>query len=119
VVAAAIAKLKELGAKILPLSLPCTKYALAVYYILVPAEVSANLARFDGIRYGYAVKHAPNLMEHYLRSRHGGFGNEVRRRIMLGTYVLSAGYYEAYYKKAQAVRTRVLDDFKKGSNRYD
>lgn len=115
----AIGKLKELGAKIVPLSLPYTKYALAVYYILQPAEVSANLARFDGIRYGYAAKEAKNLLEHYLNSRREGFGKEVRRRIMLGTYVLSAGYYEAYYKKAQAMRTLVIEDFKKAFRKVD
>lgn len=115
----AIKKLKELGAKIQKVSLPHTKYSLAVYYILQPAEVSANLARFDGIRYGYATRKAKNLKEHYLNTRSEGFGDEVRRRIMLGTYVLSAGYYEAYYKKAQKVRTRVLDDFKKVFRKVD
>lgn len=115
----AIEKLKEMGAKIVLLSLPYTKYALAVYYILQPAEVSANLARFDGIRYGYATPKAKNLREHYLNTRREGFGREVRRRIMLGTYVLSAGYYEAYYKKAQAVRTLVIEDFKKAFQKVD
>lgn len=115
----AIAKFKECGAKIRKVSLPYTKYALAVYYILQPAEVSANLARFDGIRYGYATKEAKNLEEHYLNSRAESFGPEVRRRIMLGTYVLSAGYYDAYYKKAQQVRTLVVNDFKQVFRKVD
>ena len=123
----AIKCLKGLGAKVQEVSLPHTKYALAVYYIAMPAEVSANLARFDGIRYGYSkVKSqkspkesklptgqakVKSLLDVYLRSREEGFGDEVRRRIMLGTYVLSAGYYEAYYLKAQKVRTLVKQDF--------
>ncbi len=115
----AIGELRRLGAKVQKVSLPYTKYALAVYYILVPAEVSANLARFDGIRYGRASEKARNLMEHYLNSRREGFGLEVRRRIMLGAYVLSAGYYDAYYKKAQQVRTLVIEDFKKIFKKVD
>jgi len=115
----AIEEFRKLGAKVQKVSLPYTKYALAVYYILVPAEVSANLARFDGIRYGYAAKKSRNLMEHYLNSRQEGFGDEVRRRIMLGAYVLSAGYYDAYYKKAQQVRTLVVNDFKKVFKKVD
>jgi aspartyl-tRNA(Asn)/glutamyl-tRNA(Gln) amidotransferase subunit A len=107
----AIKKLEELGAKITEVSLPHAKYGLAVYYILMPSEVSANLARFDGIRYGYSDQGGKNLLEVYLNSRHNGFGEEVRRRIMLGTYTLSSGYYDAYYLQAQKVRTLVKRDF--------
>lgn len=106
----AIKKLEELGAKISEVSLPLTDYALATYYIIVPAEVSANLARLDGIRYGYSAD-GKNLLEVYEKSRSQGFGKEVQRRIMIGTYTLSAGYYDAYYKKAQAVRTLICRDF--------
>lgn len=98
------------GAKIKEVSLPHTKYALATYYIIMPAEVSSNLARYDGIRYGLS-KAGKNLIDGYLETRAEGFGAEVKRRIMLGTYVLSAGYYEAYYKKAQQVRTLVKKDY--------
>jgi aspartyl-tRNA(Asn)/glutamyl-tRNA(Gln) amidotransferase subunit A len=94
------------------------KYALAVYYILMPAEVSSNLARYDGVRYGSRAE-AGNLLEMYLKTRREGFGEEVRRRIMLGTYVLSAGYYDAYYKKAQQVRRLIKDDFDKIFQRVD
>lgn len=114
----AIALLEEKGAKIIPVSLPNTKYAIPVYYIITPAEVSSNLARFDGIKYGYSVendsKHGAeikNLWEVYLKSRRYGFGDEAKRRIMLGTYALSAGYYDAYYLKAQKVRTLIKKDF--------
>ncbi|MBI4250131.1 Asp-tRNA(Asn)/Glu-tRNA(Gln) amidotransferase subunit GatA [Candidatus Uhrbacteria bacterium] len=110
-VRAAITQLESLGAKIVPITLPLSKYALAVYYILQPAEASANLARFDGIRYGFTAPEAKNLDEVYRLSRGQGFGQETRRRIMLGTYALAAGYYDAYYKKAQAVRLQVRRDF--------
>jgi len=108
----AIKKLESLGARVCEVTLPLSAYGLAIYYILMPAEVSANLARFDGIRYGKRVK-AENLLETYMQSRGEGFGSEPRRRIMLGTYVLSSGYYEAYYHKAQQVRTLVRQDFQK------
>ena len=111
-VLAAIEKLKELGAQIKEVSLPTAKYGLAVYYILMPSELSANLARYDGVRYGYSAK-AKTLMENYSQTRAVGFGPEIRRRIMLGTYALSAGYYDAYYLKAQKVRTLVKRDFEK------
>ena len=105
-------KLKERGAIVETISLPHAPYALAVYYIVVPSEVSANLARFDGIRYGApSDAGAKNLFEAYARTRERGFGAEVKRRIILGTYVLSAGYYDAYYAKAQKVRTLVARDF--------
>ena len=106
----AIKKLESLGAEIKEVSLPKTKYSLAIYYILMPAEVSSNLARFDGVRYGYRAE-AENLLEMYLKTRREGFGDETRRRLMLGTYVLSSGYYEAYYKKAQQVRRLIKEEF--------
>ncbi len=103
--------LREAGAEIVDISLPYAPYALSVYYIICPAEVSANLSRFDGIRYGRQSKDASNLIETYSRSRQEGLGPEVRRRIMLGSYVLAAGYYDAYYKKALGVRQMVRRDF--------
>ena len=106
----AIALLEGLGAEIVEVSLPSTAAGLATYYIIAPAEASANLARFDGIRYGYSAGH-DDLLEHYLRTRGEGFGPEVKRRIMLGTYALSAGYYDAYYVKAQQVRTLIKAEF--------
>ncbi len=109
---AAIAKLEELGAKIVDVSLPLTKYAIATYYILVKSEASANLARYDGVRYGYSAK-ADKLLDNYLQSRQTGFGPEVKRSIMMGTYTLSAGYYEAYYKKAARVRTLIKQEYDK------
>jgi aspartyl-tRNA(Asn)/glutamyl-tRNA(Gln) amidotransferase subunit A len=104
-------KLQNAGCKIVSISLPHTKYAIAVYYILTTAEASSNLARFDGIRYGKRSKESGTLLETYVRSRSEGFGPEVKRRIMLGTYVLSSGYYDAYYKRAQKVRRLVKNDF--------
>lgn len=112
--------LEEAGAEIIDISLPHTKYALAVYYIIAPAEASSNLARYDGVRYGLRV--APEgctLDEMYELTRSAGFGDEVKRRIMIGTYVLSAGYYDAYYKKAQAVRTLIAQDFAKAFEKVD
>jgi aspartyl-tRNA(Asn)/glutamyl-tRNA(Gln) amidotransferase subunit A len=112
-VRAAIKDYEKLGAVIKEVSLPYTKYALAVYYIAMPAELSANLARFDGIRYGSRPKgKVENIVDHYFKVRSEGFGDEIKRRIMMGTYVLSAGYYDAYYKKAQKVRTLIIEDFK-------
>ena len=106
----AVAKMEELGAEVHPVSLPHTEYALPVYYLIAPAEASANLARFDGVRYGLRVP-ADGLIDMYNSSRGAGFGPEVKRRIMLGTYALSAGYYDAYYGKAQKVRTLIQQDF--------
>ncbi|MBO7146799.1 MAG: Asp-tRNA(Asn)/Glu-tRNA(Gln) amidotransferase subunit GatA [Lentisphaeria bacterium] len=103
--------LKSLGAEFVDISLPHTKYSMACYYIIAPAEASANLARFDGIRYGYRSENADDLISTYLTSRGEGFGPEVTRRIMLGTYVLSSGYYDAYYVRAQKVRTLIRRDF--------
>ena len=115
----AIEKYKELGAKIEEFSLDISKYSLAAYYIIACAEASSNLGRFDGIRYGYRAKEYKNLKELYKKSRSEGFGEEVKRRIILGTYVLSSGYYDAYYKKAQKVRTLVMKEFNKGFEKYD
>jgi aspartyl-tRNA(Asn)/glutamyl-tRNA(Gln) amidotransferase subunit A len=115
----AIDALKQRGAVIVPISLPHSEYALAVYYIVQPCEVSANLARFDGIRYGYHSKKAENLLEVYMKSRAGGFGPEVIRRIMLGTYALSAGYFDAYYLKAQKVRALIRKDFDNAFEKVD
>jgi len=105
------AKLEAAGAEIMEVSLPYTKYGVPVYYIVTPSEVSSNLARFDGIGWGLARNEAKSLQEFYKLNRGAGFGPEAKRRIMLGTYALSAGYYDAYYKKAQAVRTLIRDDF--------
>ena len=107
-----IEELKKLGAEIVPISLPHTTYALATYYVIMPAEASTNLSRFDGIRYGYSDPDARNLIEGYHKSRTKGFGAETKRRIMLGTYVLAAGYYDAYYKQAQKVRMLMTQDFR-------
>ncbi|MBP9838094.1 MAG: Asp-tRNA(Asn)/Glu-tRNA(Gln) amidotransferase subunit GatA [Proteobacteria bacterium] len=103
---------EKLGAKIVDISLPHTEYTLAVYYIIAPAEAASNLARYDGIRYGYRTANAENLNELYEITRAEGFGSEVKRRILIGNYVLSAGYYDAYYLKAQQVRTLIINDFK-------
>jgi aspartyl-tRNA(Asn)/glutamyl-tRNA(Gln) amidotransferase subunit A len=114
----AIKKYEELGAKIKEVSLPHTEYALACYYIIAPSEASANLARYDGIKYGYSIaknerRKIKNLLDVYLNTREKGFGIEVKRRIILGTYALSAGHYEAYYLKAQKVRGLIIQDFEK------
>jgi aspartyl-tRNA(Asn)/glutamyl-tRNA(Gln) amidotransferase subunit A len=117
---AAINKLQELGAEIdWEVSLPHTKYALAAYYILAPSEASANLARYDGVRYGFSERDASNVIETTERTRQFGFGPEVKRRIMLGTYALSAGYYDAYYLKAQKVRTLIKQEFDQAFEKYD
>lgn len=106
-----INKLKKAGAKIVEVSLPSLPLALAVYYVICPAEVSSNLSRYDGQRFGFSDKSAKNLEESYELSRSNGFGKEAKRRIMIGTYVLSSGYYDAYYKKAQTVRTKLINEF--------
>ncbi|MCX6764196.1 MAG: Asp-tRNA(Asn)/Glu-tRNA(Gln) amidotransferase subunit GatA [Candidatus Nealsonbacteria bacterium] len=109
-----IKKFENQGAKIEEISLPnCTDYSLAAYYIIMPSEASSNLARYDGIKYGFSVKDAKDLMETYFNSREQGFGEEVRRRIMLGAFALSSGYYDAYYLRAQKVRTLIREDFQK------
>ena len=107
----AIAMLQEAGAEIVDVTLPHTDYCVAVYYLIAPAEASSNLARFDGVRYGYRDRSADALLAMYNRSRSQGFGDEVKRRILIGTYALSAGYYDAYYKKASQVRTLIKEDF--------
>jgi aspartyl-tRNA(Asn)/glutamyl-tRNA(Gln) amidotransferase subunit A len=110
-VEAAIEAYRELGAEVVDVELPHASYSIAVYYILATAEASSNLARFDGVRYGYRTEEAESLQKMYRRTRDEGFGAEVKRRIMLGTYVLSSGYYDAYYLKAQRVRTLIKQDF--------
>ncbi len=115
----AIEVYKDLGAETYEISLDVAKYALATYYIIACAEASSNLGRFDGIRYGYRAKDYTNLRELFRNSRSEGFGAEVKRRIILGTYVLSSGYYDAYYKKAQKVRTLVQNEFAKGLEKHD
>ncbi len=115
----AIKKYKELGAEIIEISLPLLEYSIGVYYILATAEASSNLARFDGVKYGHRTKDAKNLLEMYTKTRAEGFGDEVKRRIMLGTYALSAGYYDAYYKKAQQLRRLIKEDFDKAFEKVD
>lgn len=115
----AIEKYKELGAEVEECSLPVTEYALPTYYIIACAEASSNLGRYDGIRYGYRTKNFESLKDIYKNSRTEGFGDEVKRRIILGTYVLSSGYYDAYYKKAQRVRTLVKKGFEEAFEKYD
>lgn len=107
------------GAKIKPISLPHTKYGVPTYYVLAPAEASSNLARYDGVRYGFRAEGAENLLEMYTSTRENGFGAEVKRRVMLGTYALSSGYYDAYYLKAQKARTLIKDDFAKAFSDVD
>lgn len=115
----AIEQLKELGAEIREISCPRFRYGIAAYYIIAPSEASANLARYDGVKYGARVEQADNLMEMYTRTRAEGFGAEVKRRIMIGTYALSAGYYDAYYLKAQKVRTLIKQDFEQAFEDVD
>ena len=107
----ALAAMESLGATLHPVHIPHAKYALATYYLIAPAECSANLARFDGIRYGHRTADAHDLLETYERTRSEGFGPEVKRRIMLGTFALASGYYDAYYGQAQRVRTLMVRDF--------
>ncbi len=111
--------LKEAGAKIIDISLPNTKYALPTYYIVAPAEASSNLARYDGVKYGYRSSKGNNLIEMYENTRSEGFGDEVKRRILIGTYVLSSGYYDAYYLKAQKVRQLIKNDFDQSFKKVD
>jgi len=115
----AIQTCASLGAELVEVSLPHTSYAVGVYYIIATAEASANLARFDGVRYGYRAKQPTDLLDHYCRSREEGFGSEVKRRILLGTYVLSSGYYDAYYLRAQKVRTLIRRDFHDAFEKVD
>ena len=115
----AIEALENAGAEIVDVTLPHTDYGLAAYYIIAPAECSSNLARFDGVKYGMSVQDVDNITEMYMRTRRQGFGEEVRRRIMLGTYALSSGYYDAYYLKAQKVRTLIKRDFDDAFSKCD
>jgi aspartyl-tRNA(Asn)/glutamyl-tRNA(Gln) amidotransferase subunit A len=110
---AAVAEFRRLGASVKDVSLPNTRLAVPAYYIVAPAECSSNLARFDGVRYGYRCDDPTDLLDLYTRSRGEGFGAEVKRRIMIGTYALSAGYYDAYYRKAQQLRRLISDDFRR------
>ena len=115
----AIAKMEEMGAQVEEISLPHTGYALAVYYIIAPSEASANLARYDGVKYGFSAREAGSMWDAMEKTRQFGFGAEVKRRIMLGTYALSAGYYDAYYLKAQRVRTLIRREFEQAFQKYD
>ena len=115
----AIAVYKSLGAEVVEVSLPKLRYSIGIYYILATAECSSNLARFDGVRYGHRTANPENLIELYCKSRSEGFGDEVKRRIMLGTYALSSGYYDAYYKKAQQMRRLVADEFNAAFEKVD
>ncbi|MBX7211037.1 MAG: Asp-tRNA(Asn)/Glu-tRNA(Gln) amidotransferase subunit GatA [Verrucomicrobiaceae bacterium] len=118
-VRAAIKTLESLGARVEEISLPHTDAGVSTYYILAPAEASANLARFDGVRYGHRTANATDILDHYFSSRAEGFGPEVKRRILLGTYVLSSGYYDAYYLKAQRARTLIRRDFEEAFQKVD
>ena len=117
--AAALQRAQQLGARVQSVHLPHAPHALSAYYVLAPAEASSNLARFDGVRYGMRAEGAEELLDMYTRTRHDGFGAEVKRRIMLGTYALSSGYYEAYYGAAQRVRTRISEDFRDAFGQVD
>ncbi|MGZ3624416.1 MAG: Asp-tRNA(Asn)/Glu-tRNA(Gln) amidotransferase subunit GatA [Ktedonobacteraceae bacterium] len=114
-----IEKLREMGAEIREVSLPHTKYGVPVYYIIAPAEASANLARYDGVKYGYSYRDTNDMWEALEKTRQFGFGQEVKRRIMLGTYALSSGYYDAYYKQAEKVRTLITEDFTRAFEQVD
>jgi aspartyl-tRNA(Asn)/glutamyl-tRNA(Gln) amidotransferase subunit A len=111
--------LEGAGAEVGEVSLPHSRYGLSAYYIIAPAEVSSNLARFDGVRYGYRAAGAQGVHEMYRRTREVGFGDEAKRRVMLGTYALSSGYYDAYYAQAQKVRTKIIEDFREAFSRYE
>lgn len=119
VIKEAVEKLKKAGAEISEVSLPSLPLALAVYYIICPAEVSSNLARYDGQRYGHSAKQAKDLEDSYYQAREQGFGAEAKRRIMIGAHVLSSGYYDAYYKKAQTVRTKIINEFNEAFSKHD
>jgi len=119
VVRSGIDMLRDAGAEVIEVSLPHTEYCVAVYYLIAPAEASSNLARYDGVRYGYREMEADSLIDMYRRSRSHGFGDEVKRRILIGTYALSAGYYDAYYKKASQVRTLIKNDFARAFDQCD
>src|SRR5207249_2262162 len=111
--------LREMGAEVSEVSLPHTRFGVAAYYIIAPAEASANLARYDGVKYGYSYRDTDDLWEALEKTRQYGFGQEVKRRIMLGTYALSSGYYDAYYKQAEKVRTLITEDFTRAFEHVD
>ena len=115
----ALATLESLGAALLEVSLPRTRLAIPAYYVIAPAEASSNLSRFDGVRYGHRAKNPADLRDLYRRSRAEGFGEEVRRRILVGTYVLSHGYYDAYYLQAQRLRRLIAEDFASAFTQVD
>ena len=115
----AIKTLEELGANIEEVTLPHTEYALSVYYIIAPSEASANLSRYDGVKYGYSDSESESMWDALESTRESGFGPEVKRRIFLGTYALSSGYYDAYYVKAQKVRTLIRQDFENAFKKFD
>ena len=119
VIETAIDEFKKQGAEVVEVSLPNTALAVPTYYVVAPAEASSNLARYDGVRFGHRCAEPRDLMDMYKRSRGEGFGAEVKRRIMIGTYVLSAGYYDAYYLKAQQLRQLISQDFKQAFNDVD
>ncbi|MEA2016213.1 MAG: Asp-tRNA(Asn)/Glu-tRNA(Gln) amidotransferase subunit GatA [Actinomycetota bacterium] len=110
---------EDMGAEVEEISIPSLKHALSVYYIIAPSEASSNLSRYDGVRYGYRNKEAPTLRKMYKKTRAEGFGDEVKRRIMIGTYCLSAGYYDEFYEKARRVRTIIINDFRKAFEKFD
>jgi aspartyl-tRNA(Asn)/glutamyl-tRNA(Gln) amidotransferase subunit A len=116
---AALDELRRLGATTVEVSLPSVNLSVPVYYVIAPAEASSNLSRFDGVRYGHRAAHFANLADMYQKTRAEGFGAEVKRRILIGTYVLSHGYYDAYYLKAQQVRRRIAEDFRRAYERCD
>lgn len=119
VIEKALSLLEELGAHVEYTTLPHTEYALATYYLIAPAEASSNLARYDGVRYGFRAKNGEDVIDMFMKTRSAGFGDEVKRRVMLGTYALSAGYYDAYYLKALKVRTLIKQDFDRAFEKYD
>src|SRR5256885_7203848 len=114
-----IERLREMGAEVGQVSLPHTRYGVAAYYIIAPAEASANLARYDGVKYGYSYRDTDDMWEALEKTREYGFGQEVKRRIMLGTYALSSGYYDAYYKQAEKVRSLITQDFEQAFEHFD
>jgi len=118
-VQAALEQYRQLGAELVDIDLPHTDLAVPAYYVIAPAEASANLSRFDGVRYGHRCDNPSDLMDLYMRSRAEGFGDEVKRRIMVGTYALSAGYYDAYFRKAQQVRRLISQDFQQAMQQVD
>jgi len=119
IVQAAIDEYRKLGAEIVDISLPNTRLSIPVYYVLAPAEASSNLSRYDGVRYGHRAKQYGDLMDMYCKTRAEGFGAEVKRRILIGTYVLSAGYYDAYYLQAQKIRRLIAQDFENAFKQCD